>query len=138
VRESRDVFHLAIPAYDLARTEYFYVRQLGCKLARIYDDRITLDFFGDQLVCHKTEAPVGGPPVDEELDLYPRHFGVTFRQAADFEALHHLCVERDLPFFRPLGTRFGGMVEVHRTFVVRDPSDNLLEFKHYADARMMY
>jgi extradiol dioxygenase family protein len=30
------------------------------------------------------------------------------------------------------------MAEEHRTFVLIDPSDNLLEFKHYRDPRMMY
>ena len=35
-------------------------------------------------------------------------------------------------------TRFEGLAEVHRTFVLQDPSDNLLEFKHYRDPRMMY
>ena len=35
----------------------FYVTKLGCKLARRYDDRVTFDFFGDQLVCHLSEAP---------------------------------------------------------------------------------
>ena len=59
MRESRDAFHLAIPAYHLEETEDFYVRQLGCKLARRYPDRITLDFFGDQLVCHLSEQPAG-------------------------------------------------------------------------------
>jgi extradiol dioxygenase family protein len=134
VRESGDVFHLAIPAHDLDETEDFYVRLLGCKLARRYADRITLDFFGDQLVCHLTEPDPGAAT----LDLYPRHFGVTFRQAADFEAVYRLCVQRKLPLFRDVGQRFEGMVEVHRTFVVRDPSDNLIEFKHYDDPRMMY
>ena len=28
--------------------------------------------------------------------------------------------------------------EEHRTFVLLDPSGNLLEFKHYRDPRMMY
>jgi extradiol dioxygenase family protein len=135
MRETRDAFHLAIPAYHLEDTEDFYVRQLGCKLARRYPDRITLDFFGDQLVCHLSEPPVERP---QTLDLYPRHFGVTFREAADFESLHHLCVERKIEMFRDLSTRFEGLVEVHRTFVLRDPSDNLIEFKHYADPRMMY
>ena len=135
MRESRDVFHLAIPAYDLADTEEFYVGRLGCKLARRYDDRITLDFFGDQLVCHLSEPPEGAL---EPLTLYPRHFGVTFREAADFDAVHSLCVQRKIEFFSDVTSRFEGMVEVHRTFVVRDPSDNLIEFKHYADHRMMY
>jgi uncharacterized protein len=135
VRESRDAFHLAIPAHHLGDTEDFYVRQLGCKLARRYPDRITLDFFGDQVVCHLTEPPAGGV---RDLALYPRHFGVTFREAADFEAVHHLCLERKITMFAELATRFEGLVEVHRTFVLRDPSDNLIEFKHYADPRMMY
>jgi uncharacterized protein len=135
MRESRDAFHLAIPAHHLGDTEDFYVRQLGCKLARRYADRITLDFFGDQLVCHLTEPPATAA---EELNIYPRHFGVTFRESGDFEAVHRLCVQRKVAIFSELSTRFEGLVEVHRTFVLRDPSDNLLEFKHYADPRMMY
>lgn len=115
----------------------FYVTGLGCKLARRYDDRVTLDFFGDQLVCHLGERPASRTDV-ESLNLYPRHFGVTFRESSDFDALHDLCVQRKLPFFRPVTQRFEGLVEVHRTFVLIDPSDNLLEFKHYTDHRMMY
>ncbi len=135
MRESRDVFHLAIPVYDLDESEAFYVGTLGCKLARRYADRITLDFFGDQLVCHLAEAPADR---DAELSLYPRHFGVTFREGRDFDALYGLCVQRKMELFADVRTRFEGLVEVHRTFVLRDPSDNLVEFKHYADPRMMY
>lgn len=135
MRTTHDVFHLAIPAYDLGETERFYLDGLGCKLARRYADRITLDFFGDQLVCHLTEPPETRP---EPKDIYPRHFGVTFKEKEDFLAVHHLAVERKLTFFRDVSTRFAGMVEVHETFVLLDPSDNLLEFKHYQDPRMMY
>ena len=135
MRESRDVFHLAIPVYDLNEAEAFYGGELGCKLARRYADRITVDFFGDQLVCHLSEDT--GPRASE-LSLYPRHFGVTFHEGRDFDALYHLCVQRKIEFFADVSTRFEGLVEVHRTFVLRDPSDNLVEFKHYADPRMMY
>ncbi len=78
----RNAFHLAIPARDLDEAQQFYVDHLGCHLARRYDDRITLDFFGDQVVCHLSDAWDREP-----LDLYPRHFGVTFRQREDFDAL---------------------------------------------------
>jgi uncharacterized protein len=135
MRESRDVFHLAIPAYDLDEAEAFYGGELGCKLARRYADRITIDFFGDQLVCHLTDRPAA--PAGE-LSLYPRHFGVTFREGRDFDALYELCVQRKIEFFSDVRVRFEGLVEVHRTFVLRDPSDNLVEFKHYVDHRMMY
>jgi extradiol dioxygenase family protein len=137
MRESRDVFHLAIPAFDQEATIGFYVNGLGCKLARRYDDRVTLDFFGDQLVCHLSPAPSVITPM-KDLPMYPRHFGVTFRDAADFDALYQLCLQRELPVYAPVSTRFDGLVEVHRTFVLCDPSSNLLEFKHYSDSRMMY
>jgi extradiol dioxygenase family protein len=135
VRESRDVFHLAIPVYDLDASQEFYVGALGCKLARRYADRITLDFFGDQLVCHLVDTPELVPVT---LHLYPRHFGVTFREGRDFDALHALCVQRKIELFSDVSVRFEGLVEAHRTFVLHDPSDNLLEFKHYTDPRMMY
>jgi uncharacterized protein len=133
MRTTCDVFHLAIPVHDLDAAQHFYVELLGCKLARRYPDRITVDFFGDQLVCHLTEGAPAPPG-----SLYPRHFGVTLHAAADFEALRACAVVRKIPFFSDISTRFEGMVEEHRTFVLADPSGNLLEFKHYRDPRMMY
>ena len=135
MREPGNVFHLAIPVYDLDAAVAFYVGLLGCKLARRYDDRVTLDFFGDQVVCHLSEPGPGPPPLPT---LYPRHFGVTFRDGGAFDAVHRLCRQRKVPFFAELTTRFGDLVEAHRTFVIHDPSDNLIEFKHYTDPRMMY
>ena len=134
MRTTHDVFHLAIPVYDLDEAQHFYVTQLGCKLARRYADRITLDFFGDQVVCHLTE----GTAPERPESLYPRHFGVTFREAADFDALHACAIIRKIPFYSEVSLRFEGMVEEHRTFVLIDPAGNLLEFKHYRDPRMMY
>lgn len=128
------LFHLAIPVSDLDRARHFYVTQLGCKLARNYADRITLDFFGDQVVCHLTETVPRRAP----LSLYPRHFGVTFRKRKDFDLLYDLAQLRKIRFFRDVTTRFDGTAEVHRTFVLQDPFDNLIEFKHYRDPRMAY
>jgi extradiol dioxygenase family protein len=34
--------------------------------------------------------------------------------------------------------RFPGLQEEHATFFLRDPSNNLIEFKHYRDPAMMY
>lgn len=132
MREQGDAFHLAIPARDLDAMVEFYVGSLGCKLARRYEDRVTLDFFGDQVVCHRSDR------IDEDPTLYPRHFGVTFRERADFDRLVHLVEQRQLSVFQALRTRFEGQVEEHLTLVLRDPSNNLLEFKHYFDPRMIY
>ena len=132
MRDIHDACHIAIPARDLDEALEFYVFGLGAKLARRYPDRITLDFFGDQVVCHLSET------VDPPEGLYPRHFGVTFRERADWDRLRELAERRKLPFFAEPFLRFEGMVEEHESFVLQDPSHNLLEFKYYADPRMMY
>ncbi len=132
MRDTANAFHLAIPARDIDEAQAFYVGLLGCHLARRYDDRITLDFFGDQVVCHLSDQ------ADPDPGLYPRHFGVTFRHRDDFDAVLFLAVTRDVPFFLTQQTRFKDLVEEHQTFVLRDPSSNLIEFKHYRDPRMMH
>jgi uncharacterized protein len=132
MRSPLDVFHLAIPVLDLDSARRFYVEGLGCTLARRYADRITLNFFGDQVVCHLYDR------VDAAPQLYPRHFGVTFRARQDWERLLNLARAHDLPFFIDPFRRFEGQPEGHHAFVLRDPSNNLLEFKHYDDPAMMY
>lgn len=132
MRDANMVFHLAIPARDLDEAFDFYVKKLGCKLARRYHDRITLDFFGDQVVCHLSDQ------FDEEPQMYPRHFGITFSDKSQFDNLYKLAKQREVTFFRDLSTRFEGLIEEHLTYFLQDPSNNLLEFKYYYDPRMMY
>ncbi len=133
MRDSRNTFHLAIPVNDLDEAYDFYVAGLGAHLARRRDDRITLDFFGDQVVCHL--HPVQAPAA---VDLYPRHFGITFHDRKELDDLVRLVEIRGLEVVHEPGLRFEGTVEEHVTFVIRDPSWNLLEFKWYRDPRMMY
>jgi hypothetical protein len=133
MRNSENVFHLAIPCADLDEVKVFYVHILGCRCARRYEDRITLDFFGAQVVCHL--AP---DRIELEPSIYPRHFGVTFRHKHDFEALLARAKSNGAEIFRDVFTRFAGRREEHLTFFLRDPSNNILEFKYYLDPVMMY
>ena len=132
MRESSNVFHLAIPCRDLDAAAEFY-QKLGCQICRRYDDRITINFFGDQVVCHLAPEKIDAKP-----EMYPRHFGVTFQSRERFDAaLAHATKER-LDFFARPATRFAGKAEEHRMFFLKDPSNNLIEFKYYYDERMMY
>ncbi|MDB6156010.1 MAG: glyoxalase-like domain protein [Chthoniobacteraceae bacterium] len=133
MRNSDNVFHLAIPCADLDATKSFYVDQLGCALARRYDDRITLNFFGDQVVCHL--AP---DKIDPAPEMYPRHFGVTFKHREEYDALIERARANGIKFFGEPFIRFGGRKEEHHTFFLCDPSNNLLEFKYYNSPEMMY
>ena len=133
MRDVNNVFHLAIPCKDIEETIVFYVYGLGCKLARKYDDRVTLDFFGDQLVCH-----LNPEKIDVSPNMYPRHFGITFKDRVEFDFLIDLAKKRKLRFFKQPFVRFESLPEEHWTFFLIDPANNLLEFKYYLDARMMY
>jgi len=133
MRDTRDSFHVAVPTHDLDEAVQFYVFGLGAKLARRYADRVTFDFFGDQLVCHLDPDAVADEPV-----AYPRHFGVTFARAEDFDRLIRLVEHRKLRTLSGPDTRFEGTAEQHRTIFLVDPSNNILEFKQYEDPRLQF
>ncbi|NIH84521.1 VOC family protein [Amycolatopsis granulosa] len=132
MRDPRDACHVAVPARDLDEAVEFYTFGLGAKLARRYDDRVTFDFFGDQLVCHLCDD------VPAEAVAYPRHFGVSFARAEDFDRLVRLVEHRKLPVLSEPSLRFEGTAEQHRTIFLVDPSNNVLEFKNYDDPRLQY
>lgn len=134
MRETNKVFHLAIPTKSIDSSISFYIESLGCKLARKYNDRVTIDFFGDQIVCHLSPDY----DYDQPVKMYPRHFGITFTDRSEFENLYNLAKSREIKIFKDLFVRFKGKVEEHSTFFLQDPSNNLLEFKYYVDPRMVY
>jgi uncharacterized protein len=132
MRDIHDACHIAVPARDLDEALEFYVFGLGAKLARRYPDRITLDFFGDQLVCHLSDD------IPTEPVMYPRHFGVSFAKGEDFDRLLRVVEQRKLRVLAGPALRFEGTPEQHRTIALADPSNNVLEFKNYDDPRLQY
>ncbi|MEC5425966.1 VOC family protein [Virgibacillus sp. C22-A2] len=132
MRETNKVFHLAIPCKELDETADFY-EKLGCRMARRYNDRVTFDFFGDQVVCH-----LNPDSIDEMPQMYPRHFGVTFLDKEEYDQALKCAIREKLPFFKEQMIRFEGKQEEHMTFFLVDPANNLLEFKYYHDPVMAY
>lgn len=124
---------MAIPTHDLDETVNFYTKVMGAPLARRYNDRVTFNFFSHQVVCHLD--PDG---CDKEVKIYPRHFGITFKEGSEFDALYEQSSQFQEHMFSKLFTRFEGKPEVHRTFFLKDPSNNLLEFKHYENPQFVY
>ncbi len=132
MRSTHDACHVAIPARDLDEAVSFYVDGLGAKLARRYPDRVTFDFFGDQLVCHLSEE------VSADPKPYPRHFGLSFAEPSDFDRLLRLVEYRGLRVISPVSVRFAGRADSHRSIFLADPSNNVIEFKQYDDPRLQY
>lgn len=126
------VFHLAIPSADLDESADFYSK-LGCRIARRYHDRVTLELMGHQIVCH-----LSPDKIDQKPEMYPRHFGIAFTEEALFQGMLSTAIERKLKFFCEPFIRWQGLAEEHQAFFVMDPSNNLLEFKYYRDPNMVY
>ena len=127
------IFHLAFPVKSVESTVVFYRDQLGFRIDLIETNRCIIDFFGHQAVAH-----VSVKDVPARVAVYPRHFGVILDSEKQFDDFY-LRVERvGIPFFERLFVRFSGTPREHKTFFLKDPSNNLIEFKWYRDPELIF
>ncbi|KTD02246.1 VOC family protein [Fluoribacter gormanii] len=120
------LFHLAFPVHDLALAKQFYHYQLGFSLGRESEHALILEFGNHQIVAHKIDTIL--PPQE---GIYPRHFGLIFLERHEFDAFLEQLKKEHIPFEIPLKTRFKDTRIEHQSFFLKDPSNNLLEFKYY-------
>jgi hypothetical protein len=130
---SRPVFHLAFPVRDIKETVAYYRDRLGLAVDLIEEKRCIINFFGHQAVAHVSEKDI-----PERASLYPRHFGVILDSEQVFDAFCARLEKEKVTFFERLFTRFEGTPREHKTFFLKDPSNNLLEFKWYRDSRFVF
>jgi uncharacterized protein len=120
------LFHLAFPIHDVAAAKRFYVEGLGCTLGRESSHAVTFGLADHQLVAHVVDEPQS-----EQKGIYPRHFGLIFLSKSRWQELADRAKTKGLTFFQQPRLRFPGTRIEHHTFFLQDPSQNLLEFKHY-------
>jgi extradiol dioxygenase family protein len=120
------LFHLAFPVHDLVLAKKFYQGKLGCQLGRESEHALILQLGSHQLVAHKVDEP---PPLQE--GIYPRHFGLIFLEQKEFNAFIERLNSQHLSYEIPIKTRFPNTSIEHQSFFLKDPSNNLLEFKYY-------
>lgn len=124
-------FHLAIPSGDLDQSIRFY-KALECKIGRRYPTHVVINFFKSQLVLHKSDEWSRVPK------MYPRHAGVIFDTEGELRGAWAFCQKLTLdynPIFEPYFVRNSGEPEEHHTFFIKDPHNNLIEFKWYKDPK---
>lgn len=122
----RVLFHLAFPVTDLLKARQFYVDGLGCEAGRQSANSVILGLYGHQIVAQLTSQPPS-----PQKGIYPRHFGLVFTSAQDWQAVADRAVAKGLTFYQHPRKRFIGTRLEHSTFFLEDPFHNLLEFKHY-------
>jgi len=126
MQTSRTPFHLAFPSHDLRLCREFY-EKLGAVPGRANANALILNLAGNQIVAHLVRET---PPAQESI--YPRHFGLIYPNLAEWEKCLERARQHQLPFFREPVIRYENSPLEHRSFFLRDPSNNLLEFKYYS------
>jgi extradiol dioxygenase family protein len=130
----RYIAHIAVPCRDLEEAARWYSQVLGAQPVRKLHDRVTFSFGGVlQLVCHLEPSEVVSRPRP-----YPRHHGLTFLHMEDFRRLRQHLEELGIRFLVRPAMRFANSAHEHETFMVADPSGNVVEFKCYVRPECSY
>jgi extradiol dioxygenase family protein len=128
------IAHVAVPCRNLEEAARWYAEVLGAQPMRILSDRVTFSFGGVlQLVCHLERRAIETNP-----RAYPRHFGLTFMRMEDFLRLKEHVENLRIKFLVHPRIRFAGGAHEHQTFMVADPSGNVIEFKCYLRPECSY
>lgn len=132
--QGRYIAHVAVPCRDLDEAACWYSDVLGAQPVRMLHDRVTFSVGGVlQLVCHLERRAIEVNP-----RAYPRHFGLTFLDMADFDRLREHAEKSDVRFLGRPGVRFAGSAHEHRTLMLVDPSGNVVELKCYVRPECSY
>ena len=134
VTEGRYIAHIAVPCRNLQEAARWYAEVLGAEPVRILHDRVTFSFGGVlQLVCHLERRAI-----EQNPRAYPRHFGLTFLKGEDFHRMRDHVEKLGTKLLVRPAMRFAGTPHEHHTFMLVDPSGNVLEFKYYLNPENSY
>ena len=134
VTDGRYIAHIAVPCRALEEAARWYSEVLGAQPVRILKDRVTFSFGGVlQLVCHLERRAIEVNP-----RAYPRHFGLTFLRMDDFSRMREHVASLGIKFVVRPALRFRDTPHEHQTFMIADPSGNVVEFKCYVRPENSY
>jgi uncharacterized protein len=122
------VFHISVTVDSLEAARHFYGEQLGCVEGRSAPTWVDFDFFGHQLSLHigpKAEQAAG--QVDH-ISVPMPHFGAVL-SLSNWDVMVDRIKKAGIRFVIEPQIRFQGAPEEQRTFFIKDPAGNNLEFK---------
>ncbi|MET4430686.1 MULTISPECIES: VOC family protein [unclassified Mycolicibacterium] len=131
-------FHLAVAVDDLTAARGFYGDTLGLHEGRSSQHWIDWNMYGHQVVTHL--SPRNTEPAESSVDGHNvpiPHFGVIL-SISDFHALTGRLRAHGVQFVREPHVRFPGEAGEQWTMFLRDPADNALEFKAFADDTQVF
>ena len=131
-------FHLAIPVSNLKKAREFYSIILGFIEGRSSSEWVDYNFFGHQLVIHKTSNQnINNHNYVDGHSIPVPHFGVILNMN-DWNNLKERLMSQNIKFVVEPHIRFENTSGEQATMFFLDPCGNALEFKAFHDINNLF
>ncbi|MAW75013.1 MAG: glyoxalase [Candidatus Marinimicrobia bacterium] len=132
-------FHLAFPVNNIKQTIEWYTENLSCTIGRQDEKWVDFNFFGHQISAHKTDQDnslIQTNSVDGH-NIPIKHFGIIL-EYNQWKQLEEKLKSKNVEFIIKPYTRFKDKKGQQSTMFIKDPSNNVIEFKAFKDDRMIF
>ena len=132
-------FHLAFPVYDIKKTIDWYVSYLNCSIGRKSKRWVDFNFFGHQISAHLIDQKNKKDKINlvDGKKIPSRHFGIIL-EMNDWKNLVTYLNEKKINYVIKPNIRFKGQTGEQATFFIKDPSNNVLEFKAFQNDKKIF
>ena len=132
-------FHLAFPVYDIKKTIDWYVSYLNCSVGRKSKRWVDFNFYGHQISAHLIDQKNKKDKINlvDGKKIPSRHFGIIL-EMNDWKNLVTYLNEKKINYVIKPNIRFKGQTGEQATFFIKDPSNNVLEFKAFQDDNKIF
>ena len=132
-------FHLAFPVYDIQKTIDWYVSYLNCSVGRKSKKWVDFNFYGHQISAHLIDKKNKKDKINlvDGKKIPSRHFGIIL-EMNDWKNLVTYLNEKKVKYVIKPNIRFKGQIGEQATFFIKDPSNNVLEFKAFQNDNKIF
>ena len=132
-------FHLAFPVYDIKKTIDWYVSYLNCSVGRKSKRWVDFNFYGHQISAHLIDQKNKKDEINlvDGKKIPSRHFGIIL-EMNDWKNLVTYLNEKKINYVIKPNIRFKGQTGEQATFFIKDPSNNVLEFKAFQNDNKIF
>ena len=132
-------FHLAFPVYDIKKTIDWYVSYLNCSIGRKSKRWVDFNFYGHQISAHLIDHKNKKDKINlvDGKKIPSRHFGIIL-EMNDWKNLVTYLNEKKINYVIKPNIRFKGQTGEQATFFIKDPSNNVLEFKAFQNDNKIF
>ena len=132
-------FHLAFPVYNINITIQWYTSMLNCSIGRKSERWVDFNFFGHQISAHliDQELTQDKTNVVDGHNIPSRHFGIIL-EMEQWKILVNQLNKKNIKYLIEPNIRFKGEKGEQATFFIKDPSNNVLEFKAFINDNQIF